>query len=345
MRTISIDTTKRGFAAMWESGGGLTSGGSAIIITGKNGEARRPVYMPRGGHLACGTHALITVHDGFYYVRAGVSCGSRSSASVWRIVSTSVKDIDGEKWSASAEVELVNSFSKGEWDKPLEEKFAPAVEAAFRKASSYHCRSAYYVDTSAKSEAASKAAKEAGLGARLEDANVRLIALGREVVELGEVSFKWGWQSQLYSEQAVANVERNILQIEAELAEKERKRTAREAFQPKFEGFAPRAEAIGLAIEFSDDGVRFSGDYYGQQPYSEEGLARFAANLDEREVKAAEAKAKADAEATYQQRKIEAMELGLPTDIRIWSRRGGRTNAGDGWVIGPDGQDRGNTPC
>src|SRR3989338_8275451 len=165
MRTISIDTTKRGFAAMWESGGGLTSGGSAIIITGKNGEARRPVYMPRGGHLACGTHALITVHDGFYYVRAGVSCGSRSSASVWRIVSTSVKDIDGEKWSASAEVELVNSFSKGEWDKPLDEKFAPAVEAAFRKASAYHCRSAFYIDYSEKS-----AVSEADLKKRADEA-------------------------------------------------------------------------------------------------------------------------------------------------------------------------------
>ena len=114
MKTISIDTTKRGFAAMWESGGGLTSGGSAIIITGKNGEARRPVYMPRGGHLACGNHALITVHEGFYIVHAGVSRGTRSSASISRIVSVSVKDISGEKWEAKAEVEEVNTFSKGE---------------------------------------------------------------------------------------------------------------------------------------------------------------------------------------------------------------------------------------
>src|SRR3989344_2063722 len=263
MKTISIDTTKRGFAAMWEAGGGLTSGGSSTIITGRNGEARRPVYMPRGGHLACGNHALITVHEGFYIVHAGVSRGTRSSASISRIVSVSVKDIDGEKWEAKAETEEVNNFSKGEWDKPLDEKFAPAVEAAFHKAGSYHCRSAYYVDTSAKSEpseadlkkraeearkqdeeraalrktkadreaqakaeaeATSKAAKEAGLGARLEVANVRLTALGREVVELGEVSFKWGWQSQLYTEQAVANVERHITQIENELAEKDRKR-------------------------------------------------------------------------------------------------------------------------
>ena len=228
MKTISIDTTKRGFAAMWESGGGLTSGGSATIITGKNGEARRPVYMPRGGHLACGDHALITVHEGFYIVHAGVSRGTRSSASISRIISVSVKDISGEKWEAKAEGEEVNTFSKGEWDKPLDEKFAPAVEAAFHKAGSYHCRSAYYIDNSAKPEAAeadlkkraeearkqdeerarlrqekadrearakaeaeatSKAVKEAGLGARLEAVNIRLTALGRELVEAGGVSF------------------------------------------------------------------------------------------------------------------------------------------------------------
>jgi len=381
MKTISIDTTKRGFAAMWESGGGLTSGGSAIIITGKNGEARRPVYMPRGGHLACGNHALITVHEGFYIVHAGVSRGTRSSASISRIVSVSVKDISGEKWEAKAEVEEVNTFSKGEWDKPLDEKFAPAVEAAFHKAGSYHCRSAYYIDNSAKpevseadlkkraeearkqdeeharlrqekadhearakaeAEATSKATKEAGLGARLEAVNVRLMALGRELVEQGEVSFKWSWQNQYYTEQAVANVERSVTQLENERVEQERKRTTRETFQPKFEVFKPRTEALGLTVEFTTDSVKVGGDYYGQ-PYSEEGVAKFVADLDRRERESAEAKAKAAAEALYQERKTEAMVAGLPTDIRIWCRRGGRTNAGDGWVIGSDGQDRGNT--
>lgn len=202
---ISIDTTKRGFAAMWESGGGLTSGGSATIIAGRNGEARRPIYVPRGGHLACGSHALIGVDRGFYVVRAGVSRGTRSSASVSRIVGVSVKDINGEKWEATAELEEVNTFSEGEWDTPLDPKLVPAVEAAFNKAGSFHCRSAYFVDTSAKpdvseaekvrrdaetqrqdaeraklrqskadadalakaqAEAASKTAKEAGLGSR-----------------------------------------------------------------------------------------------------------------------------------------------------------------------------------
>jgi len=79
-----------------------------------------------------------------------VSRGTRSYGSISQIVSVSVKDINGEKWEAKAEVEEVNTFSRGEWDKPLDEKLILAVEAAFHKASSYHCRSAYYVDNSAK---------------------------------------------------------------------------------------------------------------------------------------------------------------------------------------------------
>lgn len=377
--TIKIDTTKRGFAAMWESGGGMTSGGSATIITGRNGEARRPVYMPRGGHLACGNHALITVYEGCHIVHASVSRGTRSSASISRIVKVSVKDIDGERWDAQAEVEQVNAFSAGEWDKPLDQKFAPAVEAAFHKAGSYHCRSAYYIDTSEKTndvsdtdkkrredemrrqdeeraklrqakanaEKMSQMAKEAGLGKRLEALIPRIKAVslvGDSVPVLGNTSFRWGWQDQLYTEANVANVERRVVQMEAEKAEQERKRLAREQFQPRFEAFKPRIEALGLTVEFGQDSVRLGGDYYGDnQPYSDEGVARFAASLDKRERDATEARAKADAEVDYQKRKTEAVALGLPTDIRIWRRRGGRTNAGDGWVIGPNGQDRTNT--
>lgn len=381
METIKIDSTKRGFPAMWESGGGMTSGGSATVVTGRQGEALRPVYIRRGGHLACGDHALICVHEGYYFVRAGVARGTRSSASVWRIASTSVKDIDGERWEASANVELVNAFSKGEWDRPLDPKFEKAVEAAFRKAACYHCRSAFYIDTSerptvsgaehgrrdeerrqqdaaraalrqakadretavrAQAEAESRQAKAAGLGARLEAANARLVALGAEPAKLGETLFEWCWQQRHYTEASVAAVEAHVKGLEEQRAAAERQRVAREAFKPQFEAFLPRATAAGIAIEFADDCVRVGGGHYGK-PYSAEGLAAFTAELDRGEKETAEARAKADAEAEYQRRKLEAVALGLPTDIRIWRRRGGRTNAGDGWVIGPGGEDRPNT--
>ncbi len=383
MRTVKTDVTKRGFPAMWESGGGLTSRGSAIIITGKQGEARRPVYVPRGGHLAGGKHALIVVHEGYHLVYAGVARGDRSRAVIEKITSISVKDIDGEEWDSSVELEKINTFSCGEWERPLDEKFIPAIEAAFNKAGVYHCRSCFYVDMSQKkdiseeekkrrddamrrqdaerarlrqqkaereaqakkeAEEKSKAAKDAGLGARLEAVNARLEKLGHKVIELGDIYFKciWHWESQLYTESRVINIEQRVTQLENEEKEQKRKRLVREEFQPKFETLKPRIEALGLTLEFTDADVRLSGDFEGKS-YSDEGLTEFMVELDRREREAVEAKAKADAEAVYQERKTKAMRLGLPSNIRIWRRRGGRTNAGDGWVIGPDGQDRDNT--
>lgn len=376
--TIAIDTTKRGFPAMWESGGGMTSGGSATIITGRNGEKRRPIYVPRGGHLACGNHALIGVDRGFHIVTASVGRGSRDSATVKRIISTDVKDVHGEKFEATAVVEVLNTFSLGEWDHPLDAKFEAAVEAAFRKAGSYHCRSAYYVDSSAKpattegdlkrkaeemrrqdaeraklrqakadadarakaeAENASKAAKESGLGARLERVNARLTTLGRETAELGEVSFKWSWQMLLYTEENVARVERHVEQVEAEAAEKERKLQMREAFQPKFQVHMVRAEALNLTVEFGDESVRLGGEWQGYF-YSEDGLAGFVAKLAQNEKERLEARLKAEAEVRYQELKAKGEAAGLPQDVKIWKRTGSATNAGNGWVIGSNGMDR-----
>lgn len=384
MRTINIDTTKRGFAAMWESGGGMTSGGSATIITGRNGEARRPIYMPRGGHLACDNHALIGVGDGFYVVTASVRHGSRDSAMVKKIISTSVKDIDGEEWQATAEVEVVNTFSRGEWDKQLDEKFAEAVEAAFHKAGSYHCRSAFYVDTSpreeiteadkktreeqmqrqdteraakrevkaereahekAERESVSKEAKESGLGTRLEAVNARLSDLDRKILDLGDVYFKYGWQSQLYTEENVARVEKEVSGMEAEAMGKKRKRQARARFQPRFEAFVPRVEALGFKFWSTEEksGLSKYGYVAGNFPYSDEGLVRFVGEIENLEGEVIEARRQVDAQAEYNKAKAEAGTAGLPQNIEIWKRTGGRTNAGNGWVIDRNGQDRDST--
>ena len=378
MSTIKIDTTKRGYAAMWEQGGGMTSGGSATIITGRSGEARRPIYMPRGGHLACGKHALIGVANGFIIVTASVRRGERESASIKRIVGTTVKDVHGEKFEATAEVEVLNTFTRGEWDKPLDSKFEAAVEAAFRKAGSYHCRSAYYVDNSARpersdadkkrmeaemrrqdeerarlrqakadadakakadAEAASKAAKDAGLGARLEAVNERLVAIGLAIYELGEVEFTRLYSRELYTEASVRRAEQGVAQAEADHAERERKRRARATFQPRFEVHVARAKALDLTVEFNDESVRLGGEWQGYS-YSEDGLVSFTTKLAQKEQEKLEARLKAEAEARYEELKAEAEAAGLPQNIEIWKRRGGATNAGDGWVVMANGMCR-----
>lgn len=141
--TIPIIKTKHGFPAMWESGGNRNLAGSSVIITDHNGEPRRPVHIPHDEHLvACGEHALIVIKGGFHVIRASVSHGVRLSASIWRLMSIFVENVD----EASAEMKLVNAFSKGSWDEPLYGAFDLAGEAAFHKAGSYNCRVACYID-------------------------------------------------------------------------------------------------------------------------------------------------------------------------------------------------------
>lgn len=281
--TIEIAATKRGFAAMWERGGRRSSGGSAIIITGRKGEKRRPVYVPRGGHLSCGNHALITVHEGYYFVCAGMVHGVRSSASIWRIVKVSVKDIDGERWEAKAEVEEVNTFSNDKWNKPLDERFVPAVEAAFRKADDYHCRSAYFVDRTekkgtlseidkrrredqmrrqeeersnlrqakadrearakAEAEAASKVAKEAGLGARLEAVNIRLAPLHKSALPVELGDFSFEWGD------TYLYTEENVSFVEKRVSQLEKERAEAERFRAACEKFWPIFESFKSRIE------------------------------------------------------------------------------------------------
>ena len=377
-----IETTKRGFPAVWESGGGMTSGGSATVIAKPDGSAPRAVFVPRRGHLACVRHALICVHKGFYLVHASVSRGTRSSARIERITATAVTDNDGESWSATAAMETVNTFSRGEWDRPLDEKFSAAVEVAFRKASIYHCRSAMYIDESprkevsaeerrrrdeaarrqdteraqkreakaerearevAEREVASQTAKEAGLGVRLEAANTRLAAAESDGAVLGDTSFRWGYQNYLYTDRTVAMVEEATDRAERQFAETQRKRAVRGQFTPRFATFSDRAAALGCEIVFTDDCATLkAADGYSRDEfkYSDEGIIRIGECLARREAEAAETLRKAEAAVAYNAAKAEAAADGLPSDIRIWHRRGGRTNAGDGWVLGSDGQDR-----
>lgn len=386
LKTVKVEATKRGLPAIWETGGGLTSGGSATIIAKSDGNKPRAVFVRTRGHLSGGPHALICVHEGFYLVYASVARG-RSSARIERIVSTSVKDIDGEKWEATTEVEVINSFDRGEWDRPVDPKLEAAVETAFKKASIYHCRSAMYIDTSerqapsaadrkkrddaiakqnadreakrkakadrearekAEAEAASKAAKQTGLGDRLEALQLRLESLRAtnpnttySGLKLDEAYFSLGWGQKLYTEENVAAAERSVSNWEEQSAERLRKQEAQDEFQPRFVALTSRVEALGLALRFGDEKVNWeSGSYYGGFTYNQEGLEAFEADLVRKEEEAAE-KAREEAAATAKaSAEAEAAELGLPQDIRIWKRTGGATGCSMGWVISAHGLDR-----
>ena len=200
----------------------------------------------------------------------------------------------------------------------------------------------------AEAEAASREAKQNGLGARLEAVQVRLNALrssnpntSYSKLELGESYFVFGWGDKLYTEENVRHVEHDVRDWEEQVVEKLRKQMARAEFQPQFEAFVPRVETLGLTLSFGEEKVNWGGgSHYGGFTYTQEGLESFKSDLIRKEEEAAKKAREEAAAAAKASAEAEAGVLGLPQNIRIWKRTGGATGCGMGWVITPDGLDR-----
>ena len=151
-KTIFIERTKKGWPALWESGGGYSNTGEATIIAGPNGEKKVPLYIRRRGTLACAHHALFVVHEGDIMIQSSQHRGDFRHR-VYRLVAIRADE---------AELELIAEFSRGQWDtgplgQQLEADFARmaagepptmelsvAVDMAEAKATAYHCRNVYY---------------------------------------------------------------------------------------------------------------------------------------------------------------------------------------------------------
>lgn len=134
---IEIIRSKTGIPCLWEEGGGWTNTGYAVIITDKNGDKKKPIYVKRRGHLACEKHALVPIRKGDYFIRA------HHHRKDFNIVVKKIKKIQIQ--DDTAEVEEVAEYSMGEWSTRLPEHLKSAVEAAKAKALHYHCRTPYYI--------------------------------------------------------------------------------------------------------------------------------------------------------------------------------------------------------
>ena len=136
-----IERSKRGIPCMWECGGGYSNTGESRIIAGKNGEAKQPIYIRRRGQLACCRHALIPVDVGDYIISADHHRRD-FEAQICR-----VEEIQAE----TAVCSIIGEYSRGEWVFSTEPRpevvdhLIPAVDAAWEKATCYHCREPHYI--------------------------------------------------------------------------------------------------------------------------------------------------------------------------------------------------------
>lgn len=168
-----IVITKGGWPALWERGGALSRRGSATVITESDGSKPRPILVRNRGHLACGRHALVGLRAGMYIINAGRS-GAVEIKRIKRI------GVQGDK--ALAEVEEVDNSS-------IPSELQPAVQAALKKADTYHCRYAVWVDSKAPQRYGPnrrrlaaiydeiRAAKTAAIEAEMEDWELKLLTL------------------------------------------------------------------------------------------------------------------------------------------------------------------------
>lgn len=131
---IKLHHTKKGYPALWESGGGMTNTGSSQIIANPDGSPKKPVYINRRGHLANGEHALFIISKGDIVIQTD---HHRRDFEIFIMKITSIGD-------ETAEADIIHHFSFGEWNEEAPTYLKTAIEAAQEKATCYHCRSPHY---------------------------------------------------------------------------------------------------------------------------------------------------------------------------------------------------------
>ena len=120
-----VEYSRAGLPCMWESGGGATKTGGAKIICTASGLPKKAIYIPRGGHLSNGEHALIPIAVGDVII---FHSHDRKGGETEIL---KIKKIVGER-AYTETVEMKDCYKN-------------AVEAAVKKSHTYHCRDAMYV--------------------------------------------------------------------------------------------------------------------------------------------------------------------------------------------------------
>lgn len=137
MIIFNIELTKKNLPAIWESGGGYTKTGSAVIIADSKGDPKAPIFVRSGGHLACDKHGLFIVDKGDLII----TC--ERNADDYTIHVYEIKSIDIDK--KEAHCILLSELSMGEWsDIAVYEDYIKAINAAIEKSRCYHCRELHY---------------------------------------------------------------------------------------------------------------------------------------------------------------------------------------------------------
>lgn len=127
-----VERSKTGMPTITENGGGATNTGNAQVVCGANGNALKPLFVPRG--YSCGIHAIFVVRMGMCIVEA-----SRDRRGESVRVSRVARINDDDTLTLS----LLFEYENG--DSNIPPSFQEAANAALEKSRCYHCRKPHYI--------------------------------------------------------------------------------------------------------------------------------------------------------------------------------------------------------
>jgi hypothetical protein len=121
-----------GHMAAWESGGGWSRTGSAVVIAGSEGQPLKPIFVRNSGPLACEKHALLPVKHGDWAVRCD-RYGDDYRITIARLVGNLFY----------SHIDIPRPLMDGI---PDEFNFlTDAINAVVEKSKIYHCRGPVYI--------------------------------------------------------------------------------------------------------------------------------------------------------------------------------------------------------
>ena len=317
--------TKEMIANMGISFGTSESGVSVLFGDFWLSKAGKPHFRPKSSQTA--THVLLRADwGGFSYPGTRGAWSAPDGVAYFRRASSNGGGTGYDYYVVPVGYRLIHDEEMGGAVGAVDSRRANAIRRSYKEYDEAEARKAEAeARAKAEAEAASRKARPELLP-RLARAQARLDELksgnpdtSYPTLEPGETTFKFGWSDKLYTEENVAEVERKIVHWEEQAVEELRRLAARTKFQPQYEALSQRVEKLGLALNFSEEKVHWTGrgSYHGGYSYTQAGVESFTADLIRKEEEAAKeareraaAIAKASAEA-------EAAKLGLPQNIRI----------------------------
>lgn len=138
---LNISGTKIRYV-LYEQGGGMSNTGHALVYCNSEGEALKPLYIIRRGHLALGKHAAFGLWEHQTMIEIHASHHRRSFYLALNKVTATKQELVTEKLWGISEVDRDN------WKEALPNmytQYTRAIEAAIDKALCYHCREPHYL--------------------------------------------------------------------------------------------------------------------------------------------------------------------------------------------------------